>query len=607
MTDVPLHRIDIAAAAQPALVVAGKLWFDTVASRLKIYNGATFDEYTINTDVDDKIDIHRAEVSAHEAVNLDVDTSACSFTSASDLQTFTDDIGVNFYDKYVMEHDYATGVHGPNVTITTTTGDSLSIVTDTTAIANAALRVVTTSGGVKALYIDSSISAESVNVLHNKSAYASPTVRIASTTNGYATVITQGGAGKALYTSGAAECNISSTASADPVLAVGNSGQGYGVVVNQNNTAATDAIRINNSSSGYDVRGNSGNWTVDNEGNAVFATVKTQPSIMRWDSGYFKEPALEKISITHGAADADIFTAYVRSYVAHFNTFSYESFGRFTTPCLGSYYNTHVTGYSELDTTTVKVSHNTGGGMTSFYANSIGEGYNLTSIVGDWDRRLVAIKFPDSATVWDSGWVAVANNANYAFNHTLGVYPNLVWVEIAQNNDGSGWRVPSMSSITYNGASWSGSSMHTCTSTQIQVRTGTTFLASFPRYSTGLGADVTNGFMRVVAAEWTPDYDSGWQSISNAAGNRNKWIFHNLGTEPTLVYLQLAQNVDGSGWSCHALGNIISGFTQGTLILDFDKHNLVIKGGATYLARFLDAAGAQLIPTVGYYRLELWK
>jgi hypothetical protein len=210
----------------------------------------------------------------------------------------------------------------------------------------------------------------------------------------------------------------------------------------------------------------------------------------------------------------------------------------------------------------------------------------------------------DRAPAWASGWQPCAANNTYTFLHNLGVYPQYVHLEVAEHADGTGWRVPAMSSTNYDSANWRQTAMVNLSATNVTIRTQTS-LAYF--YRAGVAVAPSNGYCQVLLYNWTPDYDSGWLSISTAVADRDKLLQHGLGQIPSLVSLYVAQNADGSGWVVSPLGTYHYGYNNAVGIYNVTDKFTVIKGGAASVAGFIDAAGAAQWPAAGYVRFMAWR
>lgn len=224
-------------------------------------------------------------------------------------------------------------------------------------------------------------------------------------------------------------------------------------------------------------------------------------------------------------------------------------------------------------------------------------------LVNNGNLRVTAFdRLPD----WDSNWFSCNQYTTYQFFHSLGSVPQLVLLEVAQNSDGSGWRFPTLSASNHDGSSWTQTSIVFLDSTAVTIRTGAPLLRGRTN-ATGTAVAPMNGYCRVRAFVWTPDYDSGWLPITTTAGNRDKYVEHGLGRIPSMFMLYVAQNPDGSGWFVPAMGGYHSSYTYGVGVYDLTEDWVTIKGGASAVAQFLDSGGSGMVPAAGYVRFVAWK
>ncbi len=206
---------------------------------------------------------------------------------------------------------------------------------------------------------------------------------------------------------------------------------------------------------------------------------------------------------------------------------------------------------------------------------------------------------------FDSEWAACTSSQTYTYTHNIGALPEFALVEVAENSDGSGWRVPTMSASNYSSDWWRQTAIVRMTDTTVALRTGSRLV----RFHDETGADISvnTGYCRVRLFEWTPDYDSGWTATSITAGDRDKWFKHGLGQEPSLVMLYVAENADGSGWLLPAMNSYHYAYTDGVGIYRVTDQWAVIKGSESVVAHFKDQNGTLQSPTSGYVRFMAWK
>lgn len=230
MTRVPLHRIDIASATTPVQVIEGQLWFDTATNKLKVYNGASFDEYSLQADLSD----HISSTTAHDATDLVVDPSAIGFSSSNNVQGLLNDLDSNFYDSFLNEHK-SNGEHGPNVTVANTTATDAVEITQSGA-GNPLVINQDYTGPQTALVVNNSGSANAIGINNFNDGRA---LSIAdSSSSNFGIIITKGGDATALY--------IDKTSTGAGVVAqVDNAGEGIGLLVNQSKSGgAGNAINV---------------------------------------------------------------------------------------------------------------------------------------------------------------------------------------------------------------------------------------------------------------------------------------------------------------------------------------------------------------------------
>jgi hypothetical protein len=241
--------------------------------------------------------------------------------------------------------------------------------------------------------------------------------------------------------------------------------------------------------------------------------------------------------------------------------------------------------------------------------NNLGDRTNMILHAGD--VRITAFQRPPD---FDTGWSPCQANVTYVFSHNIGVLPHLAVVEIAENSDGSGWRVPTMSSANeryvdgpwFPDKSWRQTAIVVMDESTVSLRTHGS-LAYFCNTAGGSAVAPASGYCRIKLFYWTPDYDSDWTAISTAAGDRDKWFQHGFGVIPSLVMLWVAENSDGSGWILPAMSAYHSNYSHGVGIYALTEEWVVVKGGSASVARFVDENGYGKQPTSGFVRLLAWR
>lgn len=380
-------------------------------------------------------------------------------------------------------------------------------------------------------------------------------------------------------------------------LSIRNSSGATPVLVRQVHTGSATVVSINNSGSGFDIRGNDGTWYATPLGDITCHSLRetngTAGIYRHEDSGWLPAPMSTSFN-WHHAKNSDVVMVWGQGFSGSFGN---NDSSEFIFPMMGTDHSDYIHGYNQLD-----LNHVYSNGKYYTHALENARGLNV-----GLDCGMIRYMVVNKAANYDSGWTACAQNTTYTRNHGLGVYPNFVLVEVAQNNDGSGWRVPVMSSTIYNGSNWVGAHVNLITTTQIRVRVPP-YVASFYSYA-GVVTSPTAGFLRVRAWNWTPDYDSGWSSISNAASNCNKYLEHGLGYFPTLANLYLSDSATPAAqtWTVTSLGTHWTNYHNGSGIVHMTDKWASVRGGNNVLAHFIDAAGAAVAPTSGFYRLQLWK
>ncbi len=320
-----------------------------------------------------------------------------------------------------------------------------------------------------------------------------------------------------------------------------------------------------------------------------FVDAMNPPSVM-YDTGWFAAPMRSQISLPHSVSTYDFAFGMARGRD--------ETGAEVLAPIMAAEHPTFSPAYNELSTTAIGFQP----WDALFSLNNPGDRNNLHIIDGEIRLRLFDV--PASVPQWDSGWQPCAAGNTYTYLHTLGAMPTYAHMEIAQNSDGSGWRVPTMGANTSDGVAYRQTSIVTLTATQVTYRTQS-YLANF--FRNGAQPVPTTGYCRVRLFNWTPDYDSGWVSISTTAANRDKLFVHNFGQVPSLVNVYIAQNSDGSGWLVVGLGQHRYNYANSAGIYHLSENFALIKGGAGCQAQFVDSSGAGICPTSGYVRFMAWR
>ncbi len=269
---------------------------------------------------------------------------------------------------------------------------------------------------------------------------------------------------------------------------------------------------------------------------------------------------------------------------------------RITIPIMDAVIASHLVAYSGVDGGAAQVR-----GLSNFASlKDLGDRQSID--VRSGVMRLFAIsRQPD----FSSGWQSCGNASSSKIVHDLGTVPEVAVLEVAENDDGSGWRAPAMGSSKFHNSAWRQASIVELSDTEVTVKTygEVVNLHAFD----GSEVAVISAYCRVQLFDWTPDYDSGWTSISTAAGDRDKWFRHDLHRFPSLVMAYVAQNNDGSGWFVPILSAAHANGTHGAGLYDVNERWIVVKGGQSTLAYFMDAAGTPKSPQAGYVRVMAWR
>lgn len=306
------------------------------------------------------------------------------------------------------------------------------------------------------------------------------------------------------------------------------------------------------------------------------------------DTGWLPAPMGNSVAVDLGTTDYDFVFGMTQSWDG--------VGGRITAPIMGAVFPDYMPAYVALSGSTAQVV----GYAYTLALNNLGD---LNSFSQTGQIRLRAIqRDPD----FDSGWTACTGSTTTIFQHQLGVVPTLAIVEVAQNGDGSGWRVPTMSASNHDGSLWRQTALVELTSSAATLRTHGS-LAHFRNDAAGTNVPPASGFCRLRLFNWTPDYTSAWTSISTSEGNRDKWFRHGLGQIPSLIMVWIAQNSDGSGWRLPAMSATLLDGSFGTSLYDLTEEWAVIKGGQSAVARFVNPAGNGQAPTSGFVQVMAWR
>ncbi len=305
------------------------------------------------------------------------------------------------------------------------------------------------------------------------------------------------------------------------------------------------------------------------------------------DSDWFTFPNRTSLPVTVGISDANLLFVVARST---------EQGAQVTTPIMGANSESYASAYSAFDGKVATL-------RTETYVaaiNSFGDGQNL--LLNNGMGRILALK---KTADFDSGWQTCAAGNTYVHQHNLGSLPTIAYVEVAQNQDGSGWRTVTMSASNNNGVGWRQTAIVQMDDVKVTMRTQTRLCEM--RSTTGASVSPTSGFCRVQLWTMAPDFDSGWTALSTAVGNRDKWFRHDFHRFPSLVMVYVAQNADGTGWLIPAMGSYHQNYTNGTGVYDINEAWITIKGGSSNVADFVNSNGSSLSPTSGFVRVMAWK
>jgi len=328
-TRVTSQRINIASDTQPTLdLFEGLLWYNSIGNKLFIYNGSTFREYA------EQADIVAINTRIDNLTGVDIAlTDNFSWSNEIDVQGVFDDVESNFYQKYVAEHYAADGKHGPHVEIDQTgTGYALTINrTDSTSgvacvdilshgAQNGAYGLrVTQSAGYPAIEVSRATPHEGPNdpVMrvqehHLSGGYpdANQTILgvVGETCTNYFCLIGNPPNNAAQDPVGGGVKIHNTSNSLTPCVDVIQEGETIALRVNKSSTGTVNCVEITNAGTGYDVRGHSGNWYVEPDGDATFKDVSASGDVTAnniatpiavHDSGWFATSTLTIHTINH--------------------------------------------------------------------------------------------------------------------------------------------------------------------------------------------------------------------------------------------------------------------------------------------------------------------
>jgi len=272
-----------------------------------------------------------------------------AYSNKTDVQGVLDDIGLNVYEPFVVQH-YPSGAHGPKVTVNQTTNDNALLITKGAGVADV-VNITNSGSGVgvhvgqvgiglgmsiqkvaagTALHVSHSSTAEGTVVhIEKYTAGSYAALEVDNSGTGAGILIKQTGAGKGLRIMQSGSENaivIEKTATdASSAVIISNSGSGPCLYAIQSTTTPSTAIlyvenkhtsgravridqgagsdialylnktaggtgnivEIYNSGTGYDMKGHNGNWWIDKNGNAMFANIPAMVASQVLNSSYF--------------------------------------------------------------------------------------------------------------------------------------------------------------------------------------------------------------------------------------------------------------------------------------------------------------------------------
>lgn len=280
---------------------------------------------------------HLTTSSAHDAVDIDSDTSTIAYSSASDIQGVLEDVDDNVYQIFLQQHT-AAGEHGPEVTINQTgAANALSVTKSGTDSFSA--QVIINQGAGYGLHVQNSGSSSGVRINQNSNQHGlvvdqtgigravsiehssdeaaiyvvhgadshnalymnvlryGMRIDVQSTTtasNGWGAYINQAATGSDIIplrlTQAGDNTALLISQDGDPetsgailiqqnntgsgrAFRIDQSGSGNTIYLNKSTTTGGTVVKINNAGSGSDIEGHSARWSVNNSGSGRFANV----------------------------------------------------------------------------------------------------------------------------------------------------------------------------------------------------------------------------------------------------------------------------------------------------------------------------------------------
>ena len=296
-------------------------------------------------------------------------------------------------------------------------------------------------------------------------------------------------------------------------------------------------------------------------------------------------------TINHGmSGEPDFVMAYIGTYAGNETGDCPLTY----MPCMSSFSAGRFRPYTQYNATTIEIDHNsdsTNNWVERIREPGVGQAITLTSDEVFY-RYFAVNKTPDYTSGWNN---AMAANTSLTFNHALGIFPTFVTVELAENNDGSGWRIPIMSMAACNPDYQC--CMVKMDTSDIIVRSKTYLANTLDNTQANLRP--TTGYVRVQAWNWTPDYDSEWFLISDSGNTAEQLLQHDLDILPSLVMVYLSDDTSIAGttntptgtWVTQCLTTDIN--SQGVHILHMNKKFIYIQAGTSEVADLYDSTGSR--------------
>ena len=324
-----------------------------------------------------------------------------------------------------------------------------------------------------------------------------------------------------------------------------------------------------------------------------FQDVDPSPSYVDFDTGWMRMPEAEWIrTVDSGTqydgirytSEPDIIQTRVRistSFPGTVITLSEDAVDQVYDP-----------GYINIDTSNNLIQSP---GIQNAVLSQDQDGNRFT--INRGDIRFVAIsKTPD----FNSGWTSASTGNTYTESHGLGTEPTLVRCEFRNTTDG--YRMPTMSGNTLDQA---GNVKQCCV---IEIDSSDIVLRAHNNMcgiddENGNYYSSTSGEYRILAWDWTPDYDSGWQSISTGDFLNFR---HDLGHTPSLVQLLVSNTNDWSGYTLIAHDNRIRNQDRGSMFQQIGPEYICVMAGTTDITEFIDDSGNYASYSSGYVRVHAW-